>query len=386
MKEDKSNGERNGISTQFKKAKMKDIGENERFYCNIKLFSFRIISICSIIILIIIIIAQLFIIHKLNKNRLNSTQQNKSYISDNKENIILKQKYDVNFIYEEYDREVITDRMKKDAKWIVGEEEAYFINGIIRKNKLKNCLEIGVAQGGSSILILNAIKDLENSVLVSLDLNNEVFTIPDKKTGYRVNQYFPELSKKWKLFTGEQPHKFLVDLNIKFDFLFLDSAHVSPGEILNFIEALPFLNDNAVIVIHDLLWHYRQETKIKFFPSNIRLMPALLGDKIFMNHKVGGAISNIGAAFLYPNQERYYINYFLLLINFWEYIPKENQINDLRIFIEKYYKDKQYLDIFNLAVRENIKANKKFFEYNNNNLQDRKKVLISLGTKWDINQ
>ena len=37
----------------------------------------------------------------------------------------------------------------------VTKEEAYFINGIIRKNKLKNCLEIGVAQGGSSILILN---------------------------------------------------------------------------------------------------------------------------------------------------------------------------------------------------------------------------------------
>ena len=390
MKEDKSNGKRKEISTQFKKVKMKEIGENERFYCNTKLFNFKFISICSIIFLIIVIIAQLFIIHKLNKNRLFSTQQNKSHISYNgsynKENIILKQKYDVNFIYEEYDREVITDKMKKYARWIIGEEQAYFINGIIRKNKLKNCLEIGVAQGGSSILILNAIKDLQNSVLVSLDLNNEVFTIPDKKTGYRVNQYFPELSKKWKLFTGDQPHKFLVDLNIKFDFLFLDSTHVSPGEILNFIEALPFLNDNAVIVIHDLLWHYRQHTKIKFFPSNIRLMPALLGDKIFMHHKVGGAISSIGAVFLYPNQERHYIDYFLLLINFWEYIPKENQINDLRIFIGKYYKDKQYLNIFNLAVMENIKANKRFFEYNNNNLQDRKKVLISLGTKWDINQ
>ena len=139
---------------------------------------------------------------------------------------------------------------------MLGEKEARFINGIIRKNKPKNCLEIGVANGGSSILILNAIKDIENSVLVSLDLNKELFKDPSKMTGYRVNQYFPELTKNWKLFTGDQAHKFLVNLNMKFDFLFLDSAHVSPGEIINLIEVLPFLNEYAIVVIHDLLWHF----------------------------------------------------------------------------------------------------------------------------------
>ena len=120
------------------------------------------------------------------------------------------------------------------------EEEARFINGLIRKNKPKNCLKIGVANGGSSIVILNAIKDIQNSALVSLDLNKELFRDPTKLTGYRVYQYFPELTKNWKLYTGNQPHKFLVNLNMKFDFVFLDSAHATPGEIINFIEVLPF--------------------------------------------------------------------------------------------------------------------------------------------------
>ena len=66
------------------------------------------------------------------------------------------------------------------------EEEARFINGLIRKNKPKNWLEIWVANGGSSIVILNAIKDIQNSVLVSLDLNKELFRDPTKLTGYRV--------------------------------------------------------------------------------------------------------------------------------------------------------------------------------------------------------
>lgn len=121
---------------------------------------------------------------------------------------------------------------------------------------MKKCLEIGVHEGGSAILILNAIKDFENSFLVSIDLFS-------KNKGYRVNKYFPELSKKWELYTGDQPHKFLTKLNKKFDFLLLDSAHVAPGEIINFIEALPFLEENAIVVVHDLLWHFYKRNKEK---------------------------------------------------------------------------------------------------------------------------
>ena len=61
---------------------------------------------------------------------------------------------------------------------------------------MKNCLEIGVANGGSSILILNAIKDIKKSILVSLDLNDLMFRDSSKKTGYRVKEYFPKLARK----------------------------------------------------------------------------------------------------------------------------------------------------------------------------------------------
>lgn len=218
-------------------------------------------------------------------------------------------KYDINFNYADYDKEIITDNIKKNSGWILGLKEAQFINGLIRKNRLKKCLEIGLAQGGSSILILNAIKDIENSLLVSLDLNIELYNNSNKLTGYRVNKYYPELAKNWKLFTGAQAHKFLVKLNLKFDFLFLDTTHVSPGEILNFIEALPFLNENAIVVIHDLLWHFGKVINTKLFPSCIALISALYGDKIFVNNR---DVSNIGAVFLYKNQNKHYLDYFLL--------------------------------------------------------------------------
>ena len=138
-------------------------------------------------------------------------------------------------------KEIITK-----SGWQLSLKQAYFINGIIRKYKPKHCLEIGVANGGSSILILNAIKDIKDSILVSLDLNTQLYIDSKKKTGYRVKKYFFELSKNWMLFTGDMPNKFLVKLNIKFDLLFLDTSHISPGEFLNLIEAMPFLNENPI--------------------------------------------------------------------------------------------------------------------------------------------
>ena len=336
-----------------------------------------------IIILLMIIISQSVIIYIIKTNQYNYSKNQKmkphDIMNDNKINNTIR-KYDILFDYATYDTEIITEKIVRDSGWIIGLEEARFINGIIRKNKLRNCLEIGVAHGGSSTLILNSIKDFKNPILVSLDLNKELFNDPTKLTGYRVNQYFPELKKNWKLYTGDQPHKFLVELNIKFDFLFLDSSHVSPGEILNLIEALPFLNQNAIIVIHDLLWHFSHVKNSKFFTSCINLFPVLYGDKILL-HRNNSKISNIGAVFLYPNQNEHYLDYFLLLLHFWEYIPKDNQINDLRNFIKKYYKDNIYINIFNVAVNKNKKVNNQFTKYINS--IEEKKYLINLGTKWN---
>ena len=209
-------------------------------------------------------------------------------------------------------------------------------------------------------MILNAIKDIPDSSLISLDLNTQLYYNKTKKTGYRVNQYFPELTKNWKLLVGQQPHKFLIKLNMKFDFVFLDTSHSAPGEILNFIEVLPFLNENAIFVLHDILWHFY--SKIKFYPSNVYLYPVIYGDKVLLKSK-NGSIENIGAIFLYHNQERYYLDYFLLLLAFWEYIPKDSEINDLRIFIKNFYKKDIYLKIFNIAVRKNKISNKNIQKY-----------------------
>jgi len=215
-------------------------------------------------------------------------------------------------------------------------------------------------------LILNALKDIPDSSLISIDRNTQLFNDQTKNTGFRVNKYFPELTKSWKLFTGQLPHKFLTKLNMKFDFVFLDTAHTAPGEILNFIELLPFLNENAIIVLHDILWHF--SSKINFYPSNVYLYPVIHGDKVLLKNK-DGSLGNIGGIFLYNNQEKYYLDYFFLLLAFWEYMPEDKEINDLRIFIKKFYKKNIYLKIFDTAVINNkisILNHQKYYIENSN--------------------
>ena len=323
--------------------------------------NYQLIKLSFIINIIIILF---FLLNKLNISINNNFLNIKDY----------KQKFDINFDFIHYENDVITEKMKKNAGWILSDEQAEFINGIIRKKKPKNCLEIGVARGGSSILILNAIKDWPNSKLISIDLFDKY---KNKSIGYNVKEKFPELLKKWNLFLGNMPHIILSELKLKFDFVFLDSAHISPGEIINLIEILPFLNENAIIILHDIEWHLNRALrtnltlyKAKIMPTQIYLMSVLNGDKIIPRNNLKDFF-NIGAIYLSKNQKQYYLNYFLLLMTVWEYMPTDVQLNGLRDFIIKYYKDEVLLKIFERTVY----FNKKFFK-KLNNIEDSEIELI----------
>ena len=43
-------------------------------------------------------------------------------------------------------------------------------------------------------------------------------------------------------------------------------------------------------------------------------------------------------------------------------MPEDNQINNLRLFIQKYYKNKKYINIFDWVIRENKNNNIKLLD------------------------
>ena len=72
-------------------------------------------------------------------------------------------------------------------------EEQKFMNGLIRNIKPRKIIEIGVSKGGSSALILNAINDIKGSKLYSIDKSIYCYKEKNKKSGFIVEEKFPEL-------------------------------------------------------------------------------------------------------------------------------------------------------------------------------------------------
>jgi len=231
-----------------------------------------------------------------------------------------------------------------------------FLNELVRKFKPKKVLEIGPHTGGSSIIILNAIDDIKDSKLYSIDLDS------GERIGECVNKYFPHLSKRYTLFKRNIASAFMEQIGGNIDMAFFDTSHTEPGEILDFIITLPFLKENAVVAFHDTAIqithnHHRNEFAPYIIFNGIRgekYLPS--GDVIFKQ--------DIAAAKLDSNKKKYYKEYFRLLGGQWQYFPEEEHVTQLRDFLIKYYeKDcKECLIIFEEAIvfnRDFVKKNPK---------------------------
>ena len=73
-------------------------------------------------------------------------------------------------------------------------------------------------------------------------------------------------------------------------------------------------------------------------PTQIYLMSSLIGEKIIFSRGQKG-FDNIGVVCLASNQNNYYLNYLLLIMTLWQYMPTKEQLSGLRDFINKYYKE-----------------------------------------------
>jgi len=247
----------------------------------------------------------------------------------------------------------IKDRIKGPTLMFLN--EYYFINGLIRKYKPKKLLEIGVCSGGMSAVILNAIMDRDDTFLYSCDLEKDNYINSGYKVGSVVKNNFPEFQKKWKLYTGNTTSAFIEEIGGDIDFVFIDTAHVMPGEVLNMIEIFPFLKKGAIIGFDDIDHQTRSSLYniTNFYPCNNLLFSILRGKKIIpIKNKNTFIFSKIGAVILDENQEQYYFEYFYLLTNIWSYIPNKFEIILIRNLISKYYKP-FYLSMFDKALKFN---------------------------------
>lgn len=219
--------------------------------------------------------------------------------------------------------------------------ERCFLNGIIIQTKPKKILELGVSAGGSSAIILNAIKDFDNAKLYSVDYNKKWYIDNSKDVGFIIDEKFSNLKNKWKLYTGGTAAKYMEEIGGEIDLCLIDTMHANPGEFLDFLIVLPYLKKNAILILHDIALHHTY----KFCITNGILFSCLNGNKLSFNEGLWNRFANIGAVILDENIKDNILDYLYLLTLPWEYLPTDNDIYECQKLFSKNYEE-EFVDTF----------------------------------------
>lgn len=238
-----------------------------------------------------------------------------------------------------------TDYQKSEMTF----KERAFINGIIRRTNPKTIVEIGVSAGGSTCVILNAIRDRKEAKLYSFDYNTVWYRDlhmgqnTGRNTGFLVEEILPEQLSKWELKTGGVPsNHFDVLPDEGIDLCFIDTAHTNPGEHLNILEVLPHMKKNGIIIYHDTAYHTVIDP---LGETNCISMNTLHGKRIKLSSESTEGLPNIGAIVLDGEIEDMIYGLFTNLSLPWAYCITEEDFLSLFKHFSQYY-SKENLKIF----------------------------------------
>lgn len=237
--------------------------------------------------------------------------------------------------------------------------ERDFVTGLIMHYQPKKVLEMGVSAGGGSVTILNAIKDISDAHLHSVDLFENYYRDRTKPSGWMVDEFVPEHRHLWTPHLGKDAVQVMDSIaGLKeIDFFVLDTAHIHPVETLNFLCALPYLKDGAVVVLHDISLHLTRGGHATASLACRLLFDTVVADKLVPKKKYAD-FPNIGAFQVGEDTRKYVYNMFSSLYLPWGklYAKPWRELVPYQL-IEQYAKafegffGKEYKEMFLEAVK-----------------------------------
>lgn len=257
-----------------------------------------------------------------------------------------------------YEPIVILEQLSVGNKSEMTERQLAFVCGLIKERKPNKIVEIGVAAGATSSVILNCISMLNlDTQMFSIDLSLYHYTDKTKKTGYLIDECVSMLEQRGKipqhiLYTGKHAVDCLETIGEGIDFLILDTVHSLPGEVLDFLACYPLLKQGCVVILHDIALNhtttYKSDPALSF--ATKVLFDVITADKIL---DIGeGAFPNIGAFLLTNDTDKYLEDIFSALTMTWKYTPDSEELSLYRDFYGKYYSEDE-LQLFDMAVQMN---------------------------------
>ncbi len=235
--------------------------------------------------------------------------------------------------------------------------ESAFLSGLLKKFKPKRILEVGLAAGGTSAIIMQTMDMLGvDSKIFSVDLFKEFYLNKELESGYlaeKAKELLPDVYHKRLL--GKLAFEQVNEMGGDFDFLVLDTVHTMPGEILDFLAILPYLKNNAVVVLHDICCNAISKDRMWV---NKLLLSSVTSNTKFMQQDIGRlnikCHPNIGAFVIDANTRKYISDVFSALSITWIYMPEDNYLNAYREEYSKHYDD-ECVWLYDAAIKVNKK-------------------------------
>lgn len=243
------------------------------------------------------------------------------------------------------------------------EKQLIFLCSLLEENRPKKIVEIGVAAGGTSVVILDKLISLDyEAKMFSVDLSREYYRDKKKLTGYLIDNYVNshECKKVFhKKMIGDYVINYLQEIGKDIDFLILDTVHSLPGEIFDFLALLPFLNKSAIVVLHDITLNHLSNNR-EGIATQV-LLDCVVGEKL-TPISIYEEYPGIGAFKINEDTFKYIDDVFNAMMITWKYIPSESELILYRNHYLKYYSQKQAF-VFDEAIRYNrntaLKAQRK---------------------------
>ena len=238
-------------------------------------------------------------------------------------------------------------------------EQTGFLCGLIKGKKPKKIVEVGVAAGVTTRIILKCMEmlNLFNRKLYSVDLSDFYYKDETKKTGYIVEQFKNGLKMydNYTLLTGkllaERIDMIAPDRDIAF--LILDTVHSLPGELLDFILCLPYLKKGATVVLHDIRLNH-QDGEFQAFTTKI-VFDVVTAEKYLLWKKPQDSnqimeIDSIGAFDIIDDTSKYIVDLFSALTITWIYPPGDYALDTYRKVISRNY-NTECMQMWDSAVK-----------------------------------
>lgn len=251
-----------------------------------------------------------------------------------------------------------TDLLRKDGGFVceMSREDHGFLSGIIKLIQPKKILEVGVAEGGTTAVIVKSLEILGlNCDMFSVDLNEQFYRDKNLETGYIYKkQKTPENVNHTFLF-GKTIAGRLEKIRGGIDLVILDTTHSIPGEILDFLSVLPFLSKNGMVVLHDVNLNYSYACKegsvrhgsLRSIATKVVYTTAV-AEKYYDyddNH-----LYNIAALKINEDTYKYIIDMFVALSHTWTYRLDDQLIQEYRDLFTQHYSP-QCMEIFDICVK-----------------------------------